>query len=556
MALRIPKVSLHVEAANESDLGEVHGEALGLGLMLLLALDMMLGGDQGSGVMPGLMRYAFCAAAAVMLLCGALVDKHVHAVFRTYKPVVVAMALFVPGAFCGIAGGYMDPSLQVAFQLVGGVCNGLSMGLFVFLWGISFGRLGLRDITLNSVIGVIGGIGAYVLLRAFLPESPWLHAVISLLQLAHLVLLRTRVTDHLPDPDMRENTYFAELKVKRGSLALVTFPAMFCMGLILGNIIMHAGVIMKPQTGFVGALLCVALSLVGGALVLAVCTTVRRRDQSFGRAFRSMVPIIAILMPPLALSVTQGLSFDNQLLLINFTIVSSMAWAYLGSLTQGFRLSPMFLFGLGQGGLALGYVLAAPVNALVANTIAQNMPSNVLALVVSLIALAIASSLLPRREDIMAIVVHSFKPAEMWGADEEVEGAQTGGTQTARQAGAWEAGAERAGRRDDSAIPKSHGSTPYAQPTPLAAAGAVAETDEVRKGRFVRRCEYVADTYLLSRRETDVLFLLAKGRNVGYITQQLCISEGTAKTHVNHVYKKCGVHSRQELICLIDSFDA
>ena len=556
MALRIPKVSLHVEAADEGDLGEVHGEALGLGLMLLLALDMMLGGDQGSGVMPGLMRYAFCAAAAVMLLCGALVDNRVHAVFRTYKPVVVAMAFFVPGAFCGIAGGYMDPSMQTAFPLIGGICNGLSMGLFVFLWGISFGRLGLRDITLNSVIGVIGGVGAYVLLRAFLPESPWLHAVISLLQLAHLALLRTRVTDHLPDPDMRENAYFAELKVKRGSLALVTFPAMFCMGLILGNIIMHAGVIMKPQTGFVGALLCIFLVLVGGALVLAVCTTTRRRDQSFGRAFRSMVPIIAVLMPPLALSVTPGLSFDNQLLLINFTIVASMAWAYLGSLAQGFRLSPVFLFGLGQGGLALGYVLAAPVNALVANTIAQNMPSNVLALVVSLIALAIASSLLPRREDIMAIVVHSFKPAEMWGADEEVEGAQTGSAQTARQAGAWEAGAERAGRRDDNAIPKSHGGTPYAQPTPLAAAGAVAETDEVRKGRFVRRCECVADTYLLSRRETDVLFLLAKGRNVGYITQQLCISEGTAKTHVNHVYKKCGVHSRQELICLIDSFDA
>ena len=87
----------------------------------------------------------------------------------------------------------------------------------------------------------------------------------------------------------------------------------------------------------------------------------------------------------------------------------------------------------------------------------------------------------------------------------------------------------------------------------MAAAGAVTETDEVRKGRFVRRCEYIADTYLLSRRETDVLFLLAKGRNVGYITQQLCISEGTAKTHVNHVYKKCGVHSRQELlICVRD----
>ena len=556
MALRIPRVSLRVEAADENDLGEVHGEALGLGLILLLALDMMLGGDQGSGVMPGLMRYVFCAAAALMLLCGALVDNRVHAVFRTYKPVVVAMVLFVPGAFCGITGGYLDSSLQVAFQLVGGICNGLSMGLLVFLWGISFGRLGLRDITLNSVLGVVGGIGAYVLLRSFLPESPWLHTTISLMQFAHLALLRTRVTDRLPDPDMRENTYFAELKVKRGALSLAVFPAMFCMGLILGNIIMHAGVIMKPQTGFTGALLCILLALVGAAVVLAVCTATRRRDQSFGRAFRTTVPIIAILMPPLAFSITEGISFDNQLLLINFTIVASMAWSYLGSLAQGFRLSPVFLFGLGQGGLALGYVLAAPVNALVSTTVAQNMPNNVLALVVSLIALAVASSLLPRREDIMAIVVHSFKPAEMWGADEDVNATQIDSAQVARQAGAWEAGVERAGKRDDNTIPKSHSGTPYAQPAPLAAAGAVTETDEVRKGRFVRRCEYIADTYLLSRRETDVLFLLAKGRNVGYITQQLCISEGTAKTHVNHVYKKCGVHSRQELICLIDSFDA
>ena len=160
MALRIPRVSLRVEAADENDLGEVHGETLGLGLMLLLALDMMLGGDQGSGVMPGLMRYVFCAAAALMLLCGAVLDKRVHAVFRTYKPVVVAMVLFVPGAVCGIVGGHVDPSIRTVFQLIGGICNGLSMGLLVFLWGISFGRLGLRDITLNSVLVVVGGIGA------------------------------------------------------------------------------------------------------------------------------------------------------------------------------------------------------------------------------------------------------------------------------------------------------------------------------------------------------------------------------------------------------------
>ncbi len=33
------------------------------------------------------------------------------------------------------------------------------------------------------------------------------------------------------------------------------------------------------------------------------------------------------------------------------------------------------------------------------------------------------------------------------------------------------------------------------------------------------------------------------------------VSEGTAKTHVHHVYKKLNVHSQQELMALIDSVE-
>ncbi len=553
MALRIPKVSLQVDSAGEGTLGVARGEALGVALMLLLALDMMLGGNQGTGAMPGLMRYAFCMASALALLAGALADKRIHAVFRTYRPVVVAMVLLVPGAILGIAGGYMSPTAVTTMQALGGTFNGLSMAVLVFLWGISFARMEQRDIALNAALGVAGGVAAYVALHALLPETPWLHIVISVLQLAHLGLLRSRVTDRLPEVEMRDNAYFAELNVKRGSFAVRTLPATFCMGLVMGNIVMHAGVILKLDSAF-ESLTCIALALIGCGVVLAACAVARQRDQSFGKAFRNTVPLIAVLMPPLALSPAEGLTLDNILLVINLVIVASMAWAYLSSMAQGFRLSPVFLFGLGQGGVTLGYVLAAPVNALATATVAQDMPANVLALVVSLIALAVASSLFPRREDILAIIVHSYKPTELWGTGDEDEGLHAAGADGA-VASAW--GADAAA---DQAMPKSHGGTPYerqgaiAMPG-MAAAGAV-ESDEVRKGRFVRRCEYIADAYLLSRRETDVLFLLAKGRNVNYITQQLCISEGTAKTHVNHIYKKCGVHSRQELIGLIDSFDA
>ena len=45
--------------------------------------------------------------------------------------------------------------------------------------------------------------------------------------------------------------------------------------------------------------------------------------------------------------------------------------------------------------------------------------------------------------------------------------------------------------------------------------------------------------------------LLARGRSVPYIRDELVISKETAATHAKHVYAKLGVHSRQELIDLV-----
>ena len=55
-------------------------------------------------------------------------------------------------------------------------------------------------------------------------------------------------------------------------------------------------------------------------------------------------------------------------------------------------------------------------------------------------------------------------------------------------------------------------------------------------------------TYGLTNRETQIYLLLAEGRNVPYLQEKLCISEGTARTHVTHIYRKLGINNRQELI--------
>lgn len=61
----------------------------------------------------------------------------------------------------------------------------------------------------------------------------------------------------------------------------------------------------------------------------------------------------------------------------------------------------------------------------------------------------------------------------------------------------------------------------------------------------------LAERYRLTARETEVLELVAQGRNMTYVQKVLHISPGTSSTHINHIHQKLGVHSREELIDLV-----
>ncbi|QYJ15591.1 HTH-type transcriptional regulator MalT [Rubrobacter xylanophilus DSM 9941] len=52
----------------------------------------------------------------------------------------------------------------------------------------------------------------------------------------------------------------------------------------------------------------------------------------------------------------------------------------------------------------------------------------------------------------------------------------------------------------------------------------------------------------LTERELEVLHLIASGRSNRQISQELFVSVGTAKTHVNHLYRKLGAHSRTQAV--------
>lgn len=61
----------------------------------------------------------------------------------------------------------------------------------------------------------------------------------------------------------------------------------------------------------------------------------------------------------------------------------------------------------------------------------------------------------------------------------------------------------------------------------------------------------LAERFRLTPRETEILHLIAQGKNGPAIRSELFIAEGTFKAHTSHIYEKCGVPNRRALVALL-----
>lgn len=71
--------------------------------------------------------------------------------------------------------------------------------------------------------------------------------------------------------------------------------------------------------------------------------------------------------------------------------------------------------------------------------------------------------------------------------------------------------------------------------------------------RVQATCNMLAEQARLTPREADILGCLAQGRNTQYMAERFCVSENTVKSHVRNVYRKLDVHSKQDVIDIINS---
>lgn len=78
-------------------------------------------------------------------------------------------------------------------------------------------------------------------------------------------------------------------------------------------------------------------------------------------------------------------------------------------------------------------------------------------------------------------------------------------------------------------------------------------TDASSRSLWKEAVQEAATEAGLTRRETEVLALMARGRNAAYIEERLVVSNHTARAHILSIYKKMDLHSQQ---AVIDSIEA
>ena len=79
-------------------------------------------------------------------------------------------------------------------------------------------------------------------------------------------------------------------------------------------------------------------------------------------------------------------------------------------------------------------------------------------------------------------------------------------------------------------------------------------TDAGDEDGLKARCERAGVAAGLSKRELEVMGLLYRGYSAKRIAEVLYVSDNTVRSHTSNIYKQMAVHSKQELMMLVDRY--
>ena len=547
MATAFPRISISVNNNCESEKeGELNILSLGLGIHQTWFYAVMYGTatvfpnppsvlSQNSDFPLSITSLVSTLTLILVLIFSGITDQKFLR-FYTAKSVILGAAVLTSiGTFAifGTSSGEAASLLSV----LSGVATGVGSGFLLLFWGTAFSRHDSATIVLNTTVAIMFSVVFYLVVLFVIPASlsGFVAGVLPLLEIPMLWQL-TPISYAL----RHAVPIFNGLPVRKLPFACkIAIPALL-FGIVLGVLRLIVTQTVIPHADLTVQL----ISLFGGGaavVILFVSSFYFDKRGHWDSLLRPLIPCIAFslfFVHPLF----EGFSEVSTFVLITgFICFEALMWIFLSELSQEFRISPVFVFSIGRSFLSIGALISSIA---LADPQTSQETTVVFGPMILMFLLLTAQALMPRVRNIKSAIIAAAQPAEgesrnIAAINRRIEIAAAAGKYTITSVDKPEQNEEGGDKKD----------------TEASSADTSDKAEEPEQTRYVTRfkstCEEIANRYLLSRRETEVMFLLAKGHNAAYIQEKLCISKSTAKTHIAHIYRKLSIHNQQELLIMV-----
>lgn len=461
--------------------------------------------------------YLYSTSALVVMLALATVFEHSFTRIVASKLATLAFAILASAATLlvrlRLESGMSDPLF-----IVGAVLTGVGTAVVALRLGSVYARVSSRRAVIHIALSFVLACLVYFTVlgaphnldRLFMAVLP----AVAVLCTLTLDEIPEEVFSHRPARDAVESLprgFFPRLVIGIGVLSIIAGMTHGAMALDSGTDLEVSG-----RTTVIGmGMIC---------LVIYIIAASTGENFDFSRLYYPIILTLLIGLVVIPLLGDDMNRIGRALIGIGYALFVMMIWCLLANVSYVTGRSAVRVFGIGRGASALGTTLGWYCDLFLTrrgfSAFGESI-SPVVTVAISLTLLIV--SLIVFNDRTVSLVLHMHtRVGELDGIAKQ---------QSVRN-GARDDRADASSGRDETDSAGEH---------------------ERRQGLWTRKCNAVADEYHLSEREVDVLFLLSKGRTINYISDELHISFNTAKSHIRHVYIKTGVHTRQELLDMIES---
>ncbi len=294
-------------------------------------------------------------------------------------------------------------------------------------------------------------------------------------------------------------------------------------------------------------------------ILFALYMAIARKSLPIDSAVNWSVLLVIVGFYVIAVDHSGLARFGVTLLSAGSTLFDMVSWMLLLAIMSRNVYGSVAAFAWGHSLMGMGTITGAQIAVRYNDALANEASLTVL--LGCFIALFAAYALFSLRDVSFAAIIRGIAPAATGDAAvadvsapviADAASSKDTGQASARNeqaadetdaAGNGNESAARSGDADkDSDDAREQGQPPASSQTPSPAPLTIEE-----------RCEAVRKRCGLTKRETEVLGMLARGRNRAYIEEALVVSRNTVNSHVKHIYAKLDIHSHQELIDIIEA---